>query len=306
MTSNRYEEDDLSDMYQLCEVIRLQETGPKEANKSLRNVFKYGDTHSQLRGLTILKTLVDNCGESFQAQISTPKFIELLKSMANSSTTDPKVHKSLMLLLSQWSNDFKNQSNMYAIAHLYDSVNHKAGFSRRNSSTRPVPQIPSSTSSKERRESLDKSNNKGPQSPTYSPEKEIGMATQNATNLLNAIILLTPNANIEKDPEIQKLFRKCKDSSEQLGKIIPFVMDSDKLGPLLQANDQTLDALSKYLEIHKDLDLIDFDSFSASSHSADNNIVYDNSLLEDPFADPFSDPILEPELGNKTKKKYEW
>ncbi|CAG8625074.1 9114_t:CDS:2, partial [Dentiscutata heterogama] len=122
MTSNRYEEDDLSDMYQLCEVIRLQETGPKEANKSLRNVFKYGDTHSQLRGLTILKALVDNCGESFQA-------------------------------------------------HLYDSVNHKAGFSRRNSSTRPVPQIPSSTSSKARRESLDKSNNKGPQSPTYSPEK---------------------------------------------------------------------------------------------------------------------------------------
>ncbi|CAG8744826.1 14459_t:CDS:2, partial [Dentiscutata heterogama] len=166
---------------------------------------------------------------------------------------------------------------------------------------------------------------------------EIGMATQNATNLLNAIILLTPNANIEKDPEIQKLVRKCKDSSEQLGKIIPFVMDSDKLGPLLQANDQTLDALSKYSEvcesfsqnsksknisseikprkissqaqeaakIHKDLDLIDFDSFSASSHSADNNIVYDNSLLDDPFADPFADPILEPELGNKTKKKYE-
>ncbi|RIB11225.1 hypothetical protein C2G38_2203984 [Gigaspora rosea] len=339
MTSNRYEEDDLSDMFQLCEVIRLQDTGPKEANKSLRNVFKYGDTHSQLRGLTILKALVDNFGESFQAQISTPKFVELLRSMANSPTTDPKVHKSLMLLLSQWSTDFKNQPNMYAIAHLYDSVNYKAGFSRRNSSTRPVPQIPSSTSSKERRESLDKSNNKSPQppkSPTYSPEKEIGLATQNATNLLNAIILLTPNSNIEKDPEIQKLVRKCKDSSDQLTKIIPFAVDDDKLGSLIQANDQILAALSKYSEecessqnsksksispeikpkkissqaqeaakIHKDFgDLIDFDSFSASSQS--NNIVYDNSLLEDPFADPFADPILEPEIGSKTKKKLEW
>ncbi|CAG8794760.1 14309_t:CDS:2, partial [Racocetra persica] len=174
MTSNRYEEDDLSDMFQLCEAIRLQETGPKEASKSLRHVFKYGDTHSQLRGLTILKALVDNLGENFQVHVSTPKFVELLKSMANSPATDPRVHKSLMLLLSQWSNNFKNQPNMYAVSHLYDSVNHKAGYSRRNSGTRPVPQIPSSSSSKEERKSLDKSNNKRPQSPkspTYSPEK---------------------------------------------------------------------------------------------------------------------------------------
>ncbi|CAG8779034.1 6164_t:CDS:2, partial [Cetraspora pellucida] len=164
--------------------------------------------------------------------ISTPKFVELLKSMANSSATDPRVHKSLMLLLSQWSNNFKNQPNMYAVSHLYDNVNHKAGYSRRNSGTRPVPQIPSSTSSKDERKSLDKSNNKRSQSPTYSYEKinqEIGMAAQNATNLENALILVTQNTNIEKDPEIQKLVRKCKDSSEQLVKIIPTIMDDDKI-----------------------------------------------------------------------------
>ncbi|CAG8723624.1 21892_t:CDS:2, partial [Racocetra persica] len=168
--------------------------------------------------------------------------------------------------------------------------------------------------------------------------QEIGLAAQNATNLENALILLTPNTNIEKDPEIQKLVRKCKDSSEQLVKIIPTVMDDDKMGPLLQSNDQVQAALSKYSEhcesfsqnsnsknisseikqkkitfqsqdsakIHKDLDLIDFDAFYTSNHSANDNIVYDNSLLDDPFADPFSDPMETDINNNKSKKKLEW
>ncbi|CAG8631217.1 2458_t:CDS:2, partial [Racocetra fulgida] len=129
---------------------------------------------------------------------------------------------------------------MYAVSHLYDSVNHKAGYSRRNSGTRPVPQIPSSSSSKEDR-------------------KKIGLAAQNAINLENALILLTPNTNLEKDPEIQKLVRKCKDSSEQFFKIIPTVMDDDKMGPLLQSNDQVQAALSKYSEY--------CESFSQNSNS---------------------------------------
>ncbi|CAG8543941.1 1963_t:CDS:10 [Acaulospora morrowiae] len=341
MTSDQYQEEDLSDMFQLCEAVTLQETGPKEASKALRRVFKYGNTHSHLRGLTVLQTLVENCGENFQAQINSQKFVDRLRILANSPNTDPRVHKKLMTLLAQWSNDFANQSRMYAISHLHDSLTSRRGGSfsstRRDSEPKPVTQSSSSTSSnpspKEKRKNVKSSKTESPNAKpqTYSSDKineEIGLATQNATNLINALTLLGPKTDAKNDFELQELVQKCKSSSEQLVKIISTVTEGSKLGPLLQSNDQVQGALSIYSDfesgnsgisddrissitrktednakakrsttkIRRETDdLIDFDT---SNSSANNGIVPDNSLLDDPFADPVTPPRTpEPEPG---------
>ncbi|CAG8447209.1 8311_t:CDS:10 [Diversispora eburnea] len=299
MTSSSYqgEEEDLADVYQLCEVVNLQSSGPKEATKALKHIFKYGNTHSHLRGLT---ALVENCGEKFQSQISSPKFIERLKILASSPNTDPKVYKRLMILFSQWSDDFKSQPSMNSIAHLHENLSHRSGSVRRGSaSSKPVspPSSSSSTIPKEKRKVTKpiKSNNKPKverEIQTYSSEKvneEIGLATQNAANLINVLTLLGSNAD-KDDPELQTYVRKCKSSSEQLIKIIATVTEGTMLGPLLQSNDQLQGALAIYSDfasgvskdkennesteiskrtqaakIHKDFeDLIDFDSFSTA------------------------------------------
>ncbi|CAG8736073.1 5693_t:CDS:2, partial [Acaulospora colombiana] len=232
---------------------------------------------------------------------------------------------------------------MYAIANLHDSLSSRRrnSFSSptKDSEAKPNTQPSSSTSStptysgtKEKRK-----NNKKPQkkvSPdvqpqTYSSEKineEIGLATQNATNLINALTLLGPNSDVENDLELQELVQKCKSSSEQLVKIISMVTEGNELGPLLQSNDQVQGALAAFSDcesgatreaeissstrgiendgrnnklaasrIHKDFDdLISLDSYSAANSLPTNGFIPDSSLLDDPFADPIT-PSRTPE-----------
>ncbi|CAG8678407.1 7161_t:CDS:10 [Funneliformis caledonium] len=353
MTSERYKEDDFNDMFELCEVINIQSTGPKEASKALKRALKYGNIHSQ-----VLKSLTENCGDKFVAQISTHKFTDRLRSMALSPYTDSKVQKKLLSLFAEWSTEFKNRSGYETLANLNDSVNFRSNLNNfvHASNTRRGPASKSTNSSspsivnKERSksESSGGQSKKGQQSEkrpvTYSSEKineAIGLATQNATNLINALTFLNPGSDLEKDYELQELFRKCKSSSEILIKIIPTVTDGNKLGPLLQSNDQVQGSLSIYSEYckkdnevnnitsgvksiklqkqkenvfdHKkknqaEGNLIDFDSFSSNKNSS---YKIENSAYTDPFADPFADPetpskTQEPETVNEPKRRLEW
>lgn len=53
LTSEQYAEDDIDGLPELCETINLQTTGPREASRALRKKLKYGNTHRQLRSLTV-------------------------------------------------------------------------------------------------------------------------------------------------------------------------------------------------------------------------------------------------------------
>lgn len=45
---------------------------PTEACRAIRKKLKYGDVHRQLRALTMLKALVENCGQKFQSMLVNP------------------------------------------------------------------------------------------------------------------------------------------------------------------------------------------------------------------------------------------
>ncbi|CAJ0926382.1 16254_t:CDS:2 [Entrophospora sp. SA101] len=107
MTSQQYKEDNLDDIFIF----------PKEASQALRNVFKYGSKHSQLRALTILQPLMENC-EKIHPYVASHKFIDKLKNLALSSSTDDEVHKRLMILFAQWSNNYKKKPGMENITSL--------------------------------------------------------------------------------------------------------------------------------------------------------------------------------------------
>ena len=57
LTSEAFEEDDVTYIPDLCECIRIQDTGRQEAARAIRKKLKYGNVHRQLRALTVCKTL---------------------------------------------------------------------------------------------------------------------------------------------------------------------------------------------------------------------------------------------------------
>lgn len=69
-TSEQWEEDDLSGIPDLVEVVKLQATGPAEAARAIRKKLKYGNVHRQIRALVLLDGLIQNAGTRFQRTVS--------------------------------------------------------------------------------------------------------------------------------------------------------------------------------------------------------------------------------------------
>lgn len=119
LTGEAYEEDDLSGIPDLVEVIKLQPTGPTEAARAIRKKLKYGSVHRQLRALTILDGLIQNAGPRFQRTFADEPLLERLRVCGTSDLSDPDVKKKCSILFRSWAAEYKNTPGLDRIARLY-------------------------------------------------------------------------------------------------------------------------------------------------------------------------------------------
>lgn len=119
MTGEAYEEDDLSGIPELVEVIKLQPTGPTEAARAIRKKLKYGSVHRQLRALSILDGLIQNAGPRFQRTFADEPLLERLRVCGTSDLSDSDVKKKCSELFRSWATEYKNTPGLERIARLY-------------------------------------------------------------------------------------------------------------------------------------------------------------------------------------------
>lgn len=119
LTSEQYEEDDLSGIPDLVEVIKLQATGPGEAARALRKKLKYGNVHRQLRALALLDGLIQNAGSRFQRTFADEPLLERLRVCATSELSDKEVRERCKVLFAGWAREYKKTPGLERIAALY-------------------------------------------------------------------------------------------------------------------------------------------------------------------------------------------
>ncbi|KAL2069608.1 hypothetical protein VTL71DRAFT_14287 [Oculimacula yallundae] len=122
LTSESYEEDDLSGIPDLVEAIKLQATGPAEAARSIRKKLKYGNVHRQLRALTLLDGLIQNAGANFQRTFADEMLLERLRVCGTADLSDPLVRDKCKVLFRQWAVEYKNVRGLEQIAGLYKQL----------------------------------------------------------------------------------------------------------------------------------------------------------------------------------------
>lgn len=119
LTSEGHEEDDLSGIPDLVEVIKLQASGPTEAARAIRKKLKYGSAHRQLRALTILDGLIQNAGSRFQRTFADEMLLERLRVCGTSDLSDPDVKRKCSELFRSWATEYKNTPGLERVAKLY-------------------------------------------------------------------------------------------------------------------------------------------------------------------------------------------
>ncbi|GAM89775.1 hypothetical protein ANO11243_078140 [Dothideomycetidae sp. 11243] len=122
MTNEQFEEDDLSGLIDLIEVIRIQASGPTEAARALRKKLKYGSQHRQLRALTILDGLIQNAGTRFQKTFADEPLLERLRFMARDDMVDVAVRQRCNVLFRQWAVAYKDTPGLTQIAALHKQL----------------------------------------------------------------------------------------------------------------------------------------------------------------------------------------
>ncbi|PMD18831.1 VHS domain-containing protein [Hyaloscypha hepaticicola] len=122
LTSEQFEEDDLSGIPDLVEAIKLQATGPAEAARAIRKKLKYGNIHRQLRALTLLDGLIQNAGSRFQRTFADEMLLERLRVCGTADLSDPLVKDKCKVLFRQWAVEYKNVRGLEQIAALYKEL----------------------------------------------------------------------------------------------------------------------------------------------------------------------------------------
>ncbi|KAL7938488.1 hypothetical protein V8C35DRAFT_79691 [Trichoderma chlorosporum] len=121
LTSEAYEEEDLSGIPDLVEVITIQASGPTEAARAIRKKLKYGNVHRQIRALVLLDGLIQNAGPRFTRTFADEPLLERLRVCGSSDLSDPEVKKKCRELFSSWS-QYGNKPGLERIARLHKEL----------------------------------------------------------------------------------------------------------------------------------------------------------------------------------------
>ncbi|KAI1181870.1 hypothetical protein F5B17DRAFT_423141 [Nemania serpens] len=119
LTSETFDEEDLSGIPDLVEVIKLQASGPAEAARALRKKLKYGNVHRQIRALILLDGLIQNAGPRFQRTFIDEPLLERLRVCGTSDLSDPDVRKKCSELFRSWAAEYKNTPGLERVSGLY-------------------------------------------------------------------------------------------------------------------------------------------------------------------------------------------
>ncbi|CAM1501915.1 Fc.00g038990.m01.CDS01 [Cosmosporella sp. VM-42] len=121
LTAEGYEEDDMSGIPELVEVIKLQASGPGEAARAIRKKLKYGNYHRQIRALVILDGLIQNAGPRFQRAFADEPLLERLRVCGTSQLSDPDVKNKCRELFRSWA-QYKGTPGLERIAQLHKEL----------------------------------------------------------------------------------------------------------------------------------------------------------------------------------------
>ncbi|KAJ4263923.1 hypothetical protein NW762_005961 [Fusarium torreyae] len=121
LTSESYEEEDLSGIPELVEVITLQATGPGEAARAIRKKLKYGNVHRQIRALVLLDGLIQNAGERFQRTFVDEPLLERLRVCGTSDLSDVAVRNKCRELFRSWT-QYAGRPGLDSLARLHKEL----------------------------------------------------------------------------------------------------------------------------------------------------------------------------------------
>ena len=119
-TSNLLLEPDLDCMLQICDQIRGGDVKVRDAATLIKNrVMDEKNPNQKLLAISVLDTVMKNCGESFHTEVITDQYMEKMKDLVKNTRSD-SLRNKLLEMVQCWGLGFKNDSKLRIAFTLYN------------------------------------------------------------------------------------------------------------------------------------------------------------------------------------------
>ncbi|CAG8509555.1 8452_t:CDS:10 [Diversispora eburnea] len=290
-------------IYSICDEVNAYENGAKEAAKFIRKkIGKFQMPNLQYRVLTIFKSLAENCGAKFHAEIASKKFLDEIEFVVTSPLTEIFIKQKIIEILKDLNTMFLNEPSLWLISNLYNKLT--------VGDNPPVQRLTNNrTSNDQQKVFINNPNNPESQIILESSDNPTPINTivedielsKNIIQLFTQTISFTDpeSEDITKNELIQEFYSKCKALNQNIVNYISETQDEQWLNTLLSVNQEFVSSFKLYE------DMVERGQVKIAKQNSKNTIIRNNynSVDSESFAagvggsgtspssslDPFSD-----------------
>jgi len=122
ITDEKKTDEDWGMIMDFCDRVQATKDGPRDCLKSIMKQLNHTNPHVQLKAITLLDAVVNNCGKPFRLEIASSAFeSDYRKLLGNRS--HQQVQEKLKAMLRSWAEgDFKGDPQLSLIPSLYNQL----------------------------------------------------------------------------------------------------------------------------------------------------------------------------------------
>ncbi|XP_024362628.1 TOM1-like protein 9 isoform X1 [Physcomitrium patens] len=241
----------------LCDAINNEPSQAKDIVRAVKKRLGNRNPQVQLLALTILETLIKNCGDSIHQQVAEKDVLHELVKLVKKKA-DMRVRDKTLVLLDSWQEAFGGASGRYPQYYMAYNELLKAGVEfplRSGEAASPIFTPPQSQPLASPRSLYQhQSRSSGPSPPRSEDTEFAGMSLQdikNAQNLVellqDMVLALNPRDRMSaKEEVIVELVDQCRLNQHRVMQLVNISSDEELLCQGLALNDELQRVLARY------------------------------------------------------------
>uniref|UniRef100_A0A0C9QVH5 TSA: Wollemia nobilis Ref_Wollemi_Transcript_5810_2437 transcribed RNA sequence n=1 Tax=Wollemia nobilis TaxID=56998 RepID=A0A0C9QVH5_9CONI len=241
---------------EICDIINHDPGQAKDVVKAVKKRLGNKNPKIQLLSLTLLETLIKNCGEYVHMQVAERDVLHEMVKLVKKKTADLHVKEKILVLLDTWQEAFGGTMGRYPqyYAAYHELVRAGVRFPQRVESSAPIFTPPQTQPIVRNPQSYGSPDSRGEavQSSVASDLPALSITEiRNARGLMDVLMemlnaLDPPSKEAVRQEVIMELVEQCRSYKQQVVQLVNTTSDEELLGQGLSLNDDLDRVLAKH------------------------------------------------------------
>eukprot|EP00128_Syssomonas_multiformis_P016728 Colp12_sorted_trinity150504_noHs@27465 len=257
-TSEANTSEDWATILEVCDMVQADENGPRDAVRAIRKRLSSKNQQVLLYALTVLETLVKNCGQPFHNALANKDLMaDLVKIVQTPKDYGSPVREKILILLQSWFDAFRGKDEMLPVIEAYRKLKREGvDFPATDLDAMAPIYTPAQTHTVARSEPVPVAQPQSAPVVSSEPLQRVKPTEAQLAKLNSELDIVRNNNTVLKEmldnydgsgsELLKELYTTCKEMQSRLLELLEQVADDAFVGVLLSVNDELNTTFAKY------------------------------------------------------------